>query len=246
MMEENQRTLEFAARFASEKGIARYTRFLDPVQVAAAKQIAREHGAAFSVWGGYEQAERQIGCFLPWGEETSSSDFPLVCLHSRFSSKFCSLSHRDLLGAFMALGLTRNSIGDIIIVDSDIYLFVVEQVADFILQGMTSAGKAALHFKRVEGEVSVPEPQGTAFHDTLSSMRLDAVLAGAYRLSRTESSALIRGGLVKLNHIPCERADAAVEEGALLSVRGKGRVRLQSIEGLTRKQRIGVTFFRYE
>ena len=26
-MEENQRTLEFAARFASEKGIARYTRF---------------------------------------------------------------------------------------------------------------------------------------------------------------------------------------------------------------------------
>ena len=39
-MEENQRTLEFAARFASEKGIARYTRFLDPVQVAAAKQIA--------------------------------------------------------------------------------------------------------------------------------------------------------------------------------------------------------------
>lgn len=119
-------------------------------------------------------------------------------------------------------------------------------MADFILQGMTSAGKAALHFKRVEGEVSVPEPQGTAFHDTLSSMRLDAVLAAAYRLSRTESSALIRGGLVKLNHIPCERADAAVEEGALLSVRGKGRVRLQSIEGLTRKQRIGVTFFRYE
>ncbi|MFR5788754.1 MAG: hypothetical protein ACLUHE_17845 [Christensenellales bacterium] len=47
MMEENQRTLEFAARFASQKGIARYTRFLDPVQVAAAKQIAREHGAAF-------------------------------------------------------------------------------------------------------------------------------------------------------------------------------------------------------
>ena len=106
-MEENQRTLEFAARFASEKGIARYTRFLDPVQVAAAKQIAREHGAAFSVWGGYEQAERQIGCFLPWGEEASSSDFPLVCLHSRFSSKFCSLSHRDLLGAFMALEIGR-------------------------------------------------------------------------------------------------------------------------------------------
>ena len=245
-MDENRRTFEFAARFACEKGIARYTRFLDPVQEAEARQIACDCGAVFASWGGYEQAERKIGCFLPWGEEALRANFPLVTLHSRYSSKFCSLSHRDLLGSFMALGLTRDSIGDIIIVDSDIYLFVVEQVADFILHGMTSAGKAALHFKRVEGEVSVPEPQGTAFHDTLSSMRLDAVLAGAYRLSRTESSALIRGGLVKLNHIPCERADAAVEEGALLSVRGKGRVRLQSIEGLTRKQRIGVTFFRYE
>ena len=246
MMEENQRTLEFAARFASEKGIARYTRFLDPVQVAAAKQIAREHGAAFSVWGGYEQAERQIGCFLPWGEEASSSDFPLVCLHSRFSSKFCSLSHRDLLGAFMALGLTRDSIGDIIIVDSDIYLFVMAQTADFIMQGMHSAGKATLRFEPVTCEIRIPEPRGSCFHDTLSSLRLDAVVASAYRLSRNESGDMIRAGLVKLNHLPCDRVDTAVEEGAMLSVRSKGRIKLQKIEGLTRKQRIGVTFFRYE
>ena len=143
----------------------------------------REHGAAFSVWGGYEQAERQIGCFLPWGEEASSSDFPLVCLHSRFSSKFCSLSHRDLLGAFMALGLTRDSIGDIIIVDSDIYLFVMAQTADFIMQGMHSAGKAALRFEPVTGEIRIPEPRGSCFHDTLSSLRLDAV-------GQTQSSSL--------------------------------------------------------
>lgn len=245
-MDENRRTFEFAARFACEKGVARYTRFLDPVQEAEARQIAYDCGAVFASWGGYEQAERKIGCFLPWGEEALRVNFPLVTLHSRYSSKFCSLSHRDLLGSFMALGLTRDSIGDIIIVDSDVYLFVIKQVADFILQGMTSAGKVALHFKTVEGEVSVPEAQGTAFHDTLSSMRLDAVLAGAFRLSRAESGTMIRGGLVKLNHIPCDKVDASVEEGALLSLRGRGRVRLQKIEGLTKKQRIGVTFFRYE
>lgn len=246
-MEENQRTLEFAARFASEKGIARYTRFLDPVQVAAAKQIAREHGAAFSVWGGYEQAERQIGCFLPWGEEASSSDFPLVCLHSRFSSKFCSLSHRDLLGAFMALGLTRDSIGDIIIVDSDIYLFVMAQTADFIMQGMHSAGKATLRFEPVTGEIRIPEPRGSCFHEYGSArFGLTRLLLQGLRLSRNESGDVIRAGLVKLNHLPCDRVDTAVEEGAMLSVRSKGRIKLQKIEGLTRKQRIGVTFFRYE
>ena len=245
-MDENRRTFEFAARFACEKGIVRYTRFLDPVQEAEARQIACDCGAVFASWGGYEQAERKIGCFLPWGEEALRVNFPLVTLHSRYSSKFCSLSHRDLLGSFMALGLTRDSIGDIIIVDSDIYLFVVAQTADFIAQSMNSAGKVPLRFEPIDGEIQIPEPKGICFHDTLSSMRLDAVIASAYRLSRSEASELIRAGLVKLNHIPCERVDAAVAEGAVLSVRGRGRIQLRKIEGLTRKQRIGVTFFRYE
>ncbi len=52
--------------------------------------------------------------------------------------------------------------------------------------------------------------------------RLDAVVASAYRLSRNESGDMIRAGLVKLNHLLCERVDTAVEEGAMLSVRGKG------------------------
>ena len=146
----------------------------------------------------------------------------------------------------MALGLTRDSIGDIIIVDSDIYLFVMAQTADFIMQGMHSAGKATLRFEPVTGEIRIPEPRGSCFHDTLSSLRLDAVVASAYRLSRNESGDVIRAGLVKLNHLPCDRVDTAVEEGAMLSVRSKGRIKLQKIEGLTRKQRIGVTFFRYE
>lgn len=245
-MEENNRTFEFAARFASEKEIVRFTRFLDPAQAVEAERIARQHGVKFSSWGGYDSAERAIGCFAPRNTDVESSEFPLVSLHSRYSSKFCSVSHRDMLGAFMALGLTRDSIGDIIIVDSDIYLFVMAQTADFIMQGMHSAGKATLRFEPVTGEIRIPEPRGSCFHDTLSSLRLDAVVASAYRLSRNESGDMIRAGLVKLNHLPCDRVDTAVEEGAMLSVRSKGRIKLQKIEGLTRKQRIGVTFFRYE
>ena len=245
-MEENNRTFEFAARFASEKEIVRFTRFLDPAQAVEAERIARQHGVKFSSWGGYDSAERAIGCFAPRNTDVESSEFPLVSLHSRYSSKFCSVSHRDMLGAFMALGLTRDSIGDIIIVDSDIYLFVVAQTADFIAQSMNSAGKVPLRFEPIDGEIQIPEPKGICFHDTLSSTRLDAVIASAYRLSRSGASELIRTGLVKLNHIPCERVDAAVAEGAMLSVRGRGRIQLRKIEGLTRKQRIGVTFFRYE
>lgn len=92
----------------------------------------------------------------------------------------------------------------------------------------------------------MPPPRGETFGAVVSSLRLDAVLAAAYHLSRSEAAEAIRTGSVKLNHLPCERTDAPVPEGALLSLRGRGRVRLAQIGGTTRKQRIGVTFFRYE
>lgn len=235
-----------AARLAGERGLARFTRFLDPAQAQSAARIARESGVAFSCYGGYEQAERIMGCFCAPGEEPTPNEYPLVCLCSSYTSRFCTPTHRDLLGAFMSSGLTRDCIGDIIIGDQDVFLFATQQTSDFIAQSLQSAGKTPLHFRPQAEGIPMPRPKGTAFHDTVSSLRLDAVLAGAYRLSRADAAQLIKAGFVKVDHIPCERVDAQVLEGALLSLRGKGRVRLDHIDGLTRKQRIGLTFFRYE
>ena len=244
-MDELVKSIENAAKLAGDKGLVRFTRFLDPAQLADCAALAREHGAAFSSFGGYEDAERQIGCFSPIGEKIVPCDYPLVCLRSRYSSKFCTISHRDLLGSFMALGLTRSCIGDIIIVESDIYLFVDEKTADYIVASMTSAGRASLQFSRLSAIPQMPEPAGESFSSVVSSLRLDAVLAGAYRLSRSEAQEMIRTGLVKVDHLVCVRVDALVKENTLLSLRGKGRIRLMSIDGTTRKQRIGITLFRY-
>ena len=245
-MEDLMKTLENAAKLAGSKGLVRFSRFLDPAEAAEAKRLAAAYGAEYSCWGGYEGAERTIGCFHPSGESVSVEEYPLVCLHSRFSARFCSVSHRDLLGAFMALGLTRSCIGDIIIVDADIYLFAHAQTADFVAQSMTSAGKTPLSFRVLTEIPDMPDPAGTRFSSIVSSLRLDGVLAAAYKLSRSESADLIRAGLVKVDHLVCERVDMQIAEGALLSLRGKGRIRLVSVDGFTRKQRIGITFFRYE
>lgn len=244
-MEDIQKTIENAARLAGEKGLIRFTRFLDPAQAIQAQQIAKAYGAYFDAWGGYEHAERIIGCFYPHGDEVAQEDFPLLCLHSRYSSKFCSLTHRDLLGSFMALGLTRDSVGDMIIVESDVYLFVYAQTADYIAQSLKSAGKVPLDFSVLSHIPQMPDPEGTYFSSVVSSLRLDAVLAAAYKLSRSESADMIRAGIVKVNHQVCDRVDMQLSEAALLSVRGRGRIRLASIDGLTKKQRIGITFFRY-
>lgn len=245
-MEESLKSLENAAKLAGEKGLVRFSRFLDPAQAVQAGQFAREYGAQVALWGGYDRAERVIACFHPHHEQIDECMYPVVCLHSRYSEKFNSLSHRDLLGSFMSLGLTRSCLGDIIIVGADIYLFAHIQTADFIAQSMVSAGKTPLRFCALDEVPAMPEPQGTRFSAVVSSLRLDGVIAAAYRVSRSESAEIIRSGLVKVDHMVCERVDTAVREGTLFSIRGKGRIRLVSVDGTTRKQRIGITFFRYE
>ena len=245
-MEDIQKALENAAKLAGEKGLTRFTRFLDPAEAELGRHLARQYGARFSAWGGYDQAERVVGCFGPAGEEMDTAQYPVVCLHSRYSSKFCSVTHRDLLGSFMALGLTRSCAGDMIIAGADIYLFAHAQTADFIAQSMKSAGKVPLDFHVLTETPEMPEPEGTRFSAVVSSLRLDGVLAAAYRLSRGEAADSIRAGLVKVNHLACGRVDLPLQEGALLSLRGRGRVRLVSVDGTTRKQRIGITLFRYE
>ncbi len=246
MAEDETLALESAARLAAQKGLRRFSRFLDPAQAVEAQRIARSCGAEVALWGGYERAERAVACFYPAGDEPQSEDFPVVCLSSAYPARFCSLSHRDLLGAFMALGLTRSCVGDMIIKDERVLLFALRETAPLIERELTSAGRATLRFTALCETPPIPEPEGDTFSAVVSSLRLDAVLAAAYRLSRAEAAERIRAGLVKLDHLPCERVDAQVAEGALLSLRGSGRVRLTQLRGMTKKQRIGVTFFRYE
>ena len=235
-----------AARTAGRRGIPRFTRFLDPAEAEAARRLARAEGVVCTLWGGYEDAERAIACFHPLDETVDASQFPLVCLHSRILTRYGTLTHRDLLGAFMALGLTRACIGDMIIRDADAYLFATEEMAPYIASALNSAGRVSLSFSILDEIPPMPKPSGTTFQSVVSSLRLDAVLACAYRLSRTEAAECIRSGLVKVDHLPCERVDAPLHEGALLSLRGRGRTRLCSIGGTTRKQRIEITIFRYE
>jgi len=76
---------------------------------------------------------------------------------------------------------------------------------------------------------------------TVASPRLDTLVAEGFGLPRADAAALVAQGAVSLNYEPCAKPDRRVEEGDLLSVRGKGRLRLLSIGGASRKGRLFVT-----
>ena len=92
-----------------------------------------------------------------------------------------------------------------IIVSDRVYLFAHEQTASFVAMSLTSAGRTSFKFEELDVLPDIPEPEGTSFSSVVSSLRLDAMLAAAYRLSRNEAASYIRSGMVKVNHLPEER-----------------------------------------
>ena len=75
-------------------------------------------------------------------------------------------------------------------------------------------------------------------HFTVKSLRLDAVTGDLFGLSRTSAAEMIRLGLVSLNYSVCEKPDAPIREGDVLSLRGKGKGAVTQIGGRSRKDRL--------
>lgn len=241
-MIEEKRFAELARR-AALAGRTGYSRFLEPAMMPAAKKSARDAGALLEFSGGYPGAERVVAAFIADGDEAY---YPIECLDVRWNTKFASIGHRDLLGAVMGLSIEREMTGDIVLAgDGLAYLFVISDMADYIMANLESAGRASLKITRHEGEVICPEPEGVRARITLASPRLDAFVSAGYDLSRSEAQKLINAGLVKLNHSPELRTDAGVNAGDLISVRGHGRMKVEEMLGQTRRGRLAAQVFRY-
>jgi RNA-binding protein YlmH len=81
--------------------------------------------------------------------------------------------------------------------------------------------------------------------DTVSTLRLDAVVACGFSTSRGKAADLISAGRVMVNHRECLKADKSVAEGDVLTCRGLGKCVLTEVGGLSRKGRITLTIERY-
>ena len=199
-------------------------------------------------FGGYEDAERKMLVYLPeYLDESCLMDdtSPVVCLRATFFEGD-SLSHRDFLGALMGAGIAREAVGDICVSKGSCDFFVTDEIAPYILQSFTGAGRAKVHLASIPlSEVVVPEPETKEIKDTLASLRLDSVISAGFRIGRSQASQYITSGRAAIDGLPCEKPDKAVAEGCKISVRGLGKIKLRTVNGQTKKGRISVVIDRY-
>lgn len=229
------------------KNIPANTCFLSPRELEMANYLfGFQEG--LHAFGGYSGAERKMLIYLPEYLEESAlwkDDGPCVCLRAVFYQGD-SPSHRDFLGALMGAGIGRETVGDICVDKGSCDFFVTAEIAPYLLQNFTSAGRTRLHLQQIPlRSANIPEPEVREIRDTLASLRLDSVISSGFRIGRGLAAQYVGAGKAAIDGLPCEKPDKQVSEGMNISVRGLGKLKLANVNGRTKKDRISVVIHRY-
>ena len=229
------------------RNIMANTCFLSPRELEMARYLFGDEPGLMT-FGGYEDAERRMLVYLPdYLDEESLylEGGPLCCLRATFFEED-RLTHRDFLGALMGAGIARKTVGDICVGAGCCDFFVTGEIAPFILQNFLSAGRTRIHITQIPlREAQIPDPEVKEIKDTVASLRLDSIVSSGFRIGRSLAAQHIQAGKAAIDGLPCEKPDKPVSEGMKISIRGLGKIKLHSVNGKTKKDRISVVIHRY-
>jgi RNA-binding protein YlmH len=216
--------------------------FLDPREQLIVKSvIGQNQDALVQFFGGTLHSERCRALIYPDYYVSAEEDFQLGLFEVDYPHKFITIEHPQVLGSLMSLGLKRAKYGDILFEKERIQIIVAREVADFIRMNLQSIGRAKVTLieKELKQTLQIIEEWKVEFC-TVSSMRLDVIIAEAYNLSRSKATPLIKGGVVKVNWRRVEETSFECREGDILSVRGHGRCKITEIEGKTKRDKFRI------
>lgn len=220
--------------------------FLDPYGYTIAETvIAHFDRLQLEGQGGYSGAERIKAVF-------SDKDFEgkiiygITAVAVTWDKRYYQVSHRDVLGSLMGLGIKREVTGDIIMAAEGCYILVDTVMRDFIMTNLTRIGSAPVSLSEVKLEdVPVREEKMKEIRTTVASLRLDVIAAAGFGTSRTKMAAEISADKVKVNWQEARNSAQAIKTGDIISMRGRGRVEVCEVLGQTKKGRTSVLLKRY-
>ncbi len=198
--------------------------------------------AGYSLWGGCENADRRVVRFGSPEELGYEMQFPIVCIHIRpLAQKFADeLSHRDFLGALMNLGIERGVLGDIKVGEKHAYLFCLDSIGEFICQNLAQVKYTHVKCAVTEEFQNIPQEEPVPVSIQVQSLRVDAVLAKVYNMSREKSLDLFRAGKVYVDGRLCENNSRLLKVGETVNARGFGKFTLTGELRETKKGRLAL------
>lgn len=247
LLQLKNRLLELAEKSYS-RGIYTYTPFLGLSQQQVFYAIANEVAyAGCSMEGGAPVCERKIIRFGSPDILGYEEAWPIACLEMLpITPKFAdTFTHRDFLGAIMNLGIERSTIGDIFVQEQGGILFCQQAIAPYLIENLHQVKHTNITCRPSEDISALQTVRPREISVTVSSARIDSVIAKIYHISRSQSLDLFSAGRVFVNGITMESGSCRLKAGDAVTVRGYGKFVYYGHAGGTKKgkERISVGVF---
>ncbi|CAI7774034.1 unnamed protein product [Closterium sp. NIES-53] len=246
-----------------------HSSFLSPASQAAIMPILSNMADVTAIpSGGYFQAERcrvsvgptelmaaeGVSAVAAADDGTGDSipalaaGYPGAVAAVRVSGAFkqSSVAHGDFLGAVLGTGITRDKVGDVILLEGEgAQVIIAPDLQDFLLSALTAVHRVPVTVQPIAlSDLSVSPPRIDTLRTVEASLRLDAVASAAFRLSRSKFTDLIAKGDVRVNWREAAKSGVVLKSGDVVSVRGKGRCKIGEVT-TTKKGRFAVEITRY-
>lgn len=243
--EEKEKIIKFNSRFetAERDYYPVLLDFLDPREQSIVESLAGHYPdikIEFYGGGASQGRERMRAMLVPEMLEVSTDDFEVMVLELEYPEKFVELSHRNILGAIMNVGLDRNLIGDIVIGET-IQFAIARPYFQIFETELTAIKNAPVTLREVPHESFMDIiDDGTAETILISSFRLDTVTAEILKEGRAKAKNRIEKMKVKVNHTVVTNPAMVLEAGDVVSVRHFGRFKVTELLHETKKGKFRV------
>jgi RNA-binding protein YlmH len=233
--EERKNRIKELIERSRSRGIFTFTDFLSPTSISEIAETFK--GEKFQEFGGGDFCERKM---LRFGDENDfgySQPFPLSIIQvSLTGGKFATpITHRDVLGAVLNLGIERQKLGDMFINGTFAYIIAHENVAKLILSDLSFIGRNKVACQQISSLPETLAPKKQEREISVSSNRIDSVICKTFNLNREDGRDLCKNGFVTINGKGIEQAGRSLKPNEVVCVRGYGKFVFYKEEGKSKK-----------
>lgn len=215
--------------------------FINELEVSQVHNYLNKLKVEHSFYGGYPNASR---VFLYIGDAyTDYSEIKALRIILKGKEE---LSHRDFLGSLMGLGISRESVGDIVLINDGAVAFVRSEVYSYIIDNLTSVGRQGVKLSEYNEN---RESLGSLKEETeilLTSMRVDNFITSVCKCSRQTAIEYIENDKVFVNYSCVSKPSKTLDFDDIVSIRGFGKYKIGAILRKTKSDRIVLSVLQYK
>lgn len=234
------------SRQANRKGIVLFSDFLNLNEQNIYHQSEKLFETKTEASGGVDFAERQIVAFIPdalyYDWEYPIAILQAVPVYPKFAEK---LTHRDVLGAIMNLGVDRSKIGDIIMGENRYFIICEESMASYFSENLDKIKHTVVKTTLATSDELVLQQKFEEKDGIITSNRLDSIIACVYKFSRSQALEFFKAEKVFVNGKCVQNPSHRCNDADIISVRGFGRFVFDGERGGTNKGRMKIHYKLY-